>query len=81
MKGCNDYRESIRLYLDKELRGPYVVEFRAHMDKCADCCRAFEAEEEYARALRQWRPLYSAPDTLKERILRTIRASNQETTN
>lgn len=73
MKDCGDYRENILLYLDKELSDSQFIEFRAHLELCEACRQELEAEEELSRALRRARPLYSAPATLRDRILRATK--------
>jgi anti-sigma factor RsiW len=72
MKDCGDnYGASIELYLDKELIGPDLEEFRAHLEVCAACRSELEAQEELFHLLRRSRPLYSAPDALRNRVMRT----------
>ena len=62
MKGCDDYSETIQLYLDRELSGQDLEEFRAHLEECEACRTELEAEEKLSALLRRSRPLYSAPD-------------------
>jgi mycothiol system anti-sigma-R factor len=69
MKGCDGYIGNIPLYLDKELRGQELVEFTAHLEQCETCRRELEAEEELSRLLHRSRPLHSAPEALRNRIL------------
>jgi mycothiol system anti-sigma-R factor len=73
MKGCGDYRDNIRRYLDKELCGHELVHFRTHLADCAACKQQLGAEEELSCLLTRSRPLYSAPDSLRNRVLRAIR--------
>jgi len=75
MKDCDDCRENILLYLDKELSVSQVVAFRAHLEICEPCRQLLEAEEELSRVLHRSRPLYSAPATLRDRILRVTKGS------
>jgi mycothiol system anti-sigma-R factor len=72
MKGCGDYRENIRRFLDQELCPHELGEFRTHLAECAACRQELEAEEELSCLLARSRPLYSAPDSLRNRILRAI---------
>jgi Putative zinc-finger len=37
VKGCDDYSATIQLYLDRELGGQDVDDFRAHLDECEAC--------------------------------------------
>jgi mycothiol system anti-sigma-R factor len=69
MKGCDDYSANIQLYLDKELSGQDFEEFRAHLEQCPACRAELEAEEELSGLLQRTRPLYSAPDALRQRVM------------
>jgi mycothiol system anti-sigma-R factor len=74
MKDCGgDYGAIIELYLDKELSGPDREEFRAHLEECEACRAKLEAGEELSRLLHRSRPLYSAPDALRDRVIRTTK--------
>jgi anti-sigma factor (TIGR02949 family) len=70
MKGCDAYSACIQLYLDKELGSEDREEFRIHLEECEACRTELAAEEELSRQLRRARPLYSAPDILRERVIR-----------
>jgi mycothiol system anti-sigma-R factor len=70
MKGCDVYGASIQLYLDQELSGEDREEFRRHLEECEACRTELKAEEQLSRLLHRARPLYSAPDTLRERVIR-----------
>ena len=73
MKDCGgDYGSTIELYLDKELIGPDLEEFRAHLEECETCREELAAAEELSRLLHRSRPLYSAPDSLRDRIVREL---------
>ena len=69
MKGCDDYSANIQLYLDKELGDQDFEEFRAHLKECPACRTELDAEEELSALLHRSRPLYSAPDTLRKRVM------------
>jgi mycothiol system anti-sigma-R factor len=70
VKGCDHYGMKILLYLDKELTGQDLEEFHAHLEECPACRMELEAEEELSNLLHRSRPLYSAPDALRERVMR-----------
>jgi mycothiol system anti-sigma-R factor len=72
MKDCDDYCETLRRYLDGELRGQELLQFRDHLEQCAGCRQELAAEEELSRLLHRTRPLYTAPDALRERVLRAM---------
>jgi anti-sigma factor (TIGR02949 family) len=70
MKGCDAYGESIQFYLDKELSTEDQEDFRLHSEGCEACRTGLAAEKELSGLLRQTRPLYAAPDSLRERVIR-----------
>jgi mycothiol system anti-sigma-R factor len=73
MKHCGgDYGAIRELYLDKELSGPDREEFRAHLEECEACRAKLEAGEELSRLLHRSRPLFRAPDALRDRVMRTM---------
>jgi mycothiol system anti-sigma-R factor len=76
MKDCGDWRENILLYLDKSLCDSQLIKFRAHLEICEACRQVVEAEEELSHLLHRSRPLYSAPTTLRDRILRATKGSS-----
>jgi mycothiol system anti-sigma-R factor len=78
MKGCDDFNETLRRYLDGELRGHELLQFRDHLEQCAECRKELEAEEELSRLLHRTRPLYTAPDTLRDRVLRAMEEPTSE---
>jgi mycothiol system anti-sigma-R factor len=79
MKDCRGYNEAIQLYLDGELRGSGLIELRAHLERCLDCCQMLEAEEELACLLKRANPLYTAPDSLRERVEQIVGEAITET--
>lgn len=68
MKSCDGYRSNILLYLDGELRGQVLEDFRAHISNCAECRALLGKEEALSRLLHQSRPLYSAPKSVRDRV-------------
>jgi mycothiol system anti-sigma-R factor len=72
MKGCGDYRENIRRYLDKDLCGHELAQFRTHLAECPECRQELEAEEGLSSLLARSRPLYTAPLSLRNRVLDAI---------
>jgi mycothiol system anti-sigma-R factor len=69
MKGCDDFGMNIQLYLDKELTAQDREEFHAHLEGCPACRLELQAEEELSGLLHRSRPLYSAPDALRQRVV------------
>ncbi len=72
MTGCGDCSDNLRRYLDKELCGQELLRFRAHLKQCEACRQEAEAEEELSCLLHRSRPLYSAPNSLRDRVLRAM---------
>jgi mycothiol system anti-sigma-R factor len=72
MKGSDGCSRNLLRHLDQELSGQKLVDFRAHLEECAACRQEIEVEEELSRLLHRSRPLYAAPDALRDRVLRAI---------
>ena len=68
MTPCDEYRVKTLRYLDDELQGQELDEFRAHLEACADCRASLEAERALSHTLHRSRPLYSAPAALRSRV-------------
>jgi anti-sigma factor (TIGR02949 family) len=69
MQSCNKYSAKIGCYLDDELIGEELENFSAHLTICQDCRERLYEEQKLSRLLRQYHPLYSAPTTLRNRVL------------
>jgi len=69
MKGCDDYDATVQLYLDNELSGQNLEDFRAHLEECESCRTKLEEEERLSALLHRSQPLYLAPDALRERVM------------
>jgi mycothiol system anti-sigma-R factor len=68
MSTCDEYRAKILRYLDEDLRGQELDDFRSHLETCADCRANVEAEYALSDLLHRSRPLYSAPPALRSRV-------------
>jgi anti-sigma factor RsiW len=68
MNRCEEYNTELLLYLDNELTGEKFENFQAHLLSCADCRERLEEELALSSVLRRTRPLYLAPDALRERV-------------
>jgi anti-sigma factor RsiW len=76
MKDCGgDYGATVQLFLDEELSGSDLEEFRAHLEVCGTCRVQLEEGQELSRLLHRSRPLYFAPDALRDQIMRTAQPS------
>jgi mycothiol system anti-sigma-R factor len=79
MKGCDDYSATIQIYLDWELSGQDFDDFPAHLEQCEACRTELEAEERLSALLHRSRPLYSAPDALRARVMQIAELSPSTT--
>lgn len=68
MTRSDEYRDKTLRYLDDDLHGQELAEFRSHLEACADCRTVLEAEQALSRLLHRSRPLYSAPVALRSRV-------------
>jgi anti-sigma factor RsiW len=69
MNPCEEQSAKILLYLDKQLKDRSLEDFSIHLRNCAACRALLEEEIELSRLLHQSRPLYSAPETLRARVI------------
>jgi hypothetical protein len=69
MKDCGDYCANILLYLDNELSGTGLKDLLFHLRGCVACRKELATEEELSGLLRRSRPLYSASDALRTRVI------------
>jgi anti-sigma factor (TIGR02949 family) len=72
MKGCDDQRANIPLYLDHELSGQELEDFRLHLRECEHCSTELKMEQELSELLRRSKPLYTAPESLRARVASTL---------
>ena len=77
MSLCDECRVNILRYLDYDLRGQELDDFRSHLETCADCRANVEAEQALSHLLHQSRPLYSAPSALHSRVSAAVMQHSQ----
>ena len=65
---CNVDSVTILRYLAKELSGPQLEEFSAHLKNCTECGAYLEEEQRLSLLLHRARPLFSAPMALRSRL-------------
>jgi len=68
MNPCDENVVKTLRYLDHDLKGEELKDFRSHLQSCADCRAHLKAEEALSEALKRSRPLYSAPQALRDRL-------------
>jgi mycothiol system anti-sigma-R factor len=79
MKGCDNYSATIQIYLDRELSGQDLEDFPPHLKECDACRTELEAQERLSALLHRSRPLYSAPDALRARVMQAAESFNSTT--
>ena len=72
MDACEEYTVDVLLYIDNELVGERLMEFRAHLNTCASCRASIEEQLALSATLRRSRPLYSAPPELRARVAASL---------
>ena len=72
MRGCDAYSADIQLYLDNELNDKEQEVFLSHLTSCSACQEELDAQRELSRVLQQARPLYSAPESLRAKVIETL---------
>ena len=72
MNPCDEYAVKRLRYLDHELKGQELEDFRSHLESCADCRAHLEAEKALSETLHRSRPLYSAPAALRDRVAAVV---------
>lgn len=72
MTQCDEYCTKALRYLDDDLGRQELADFRSHLEACADCRTAFEAERALSSLLHRSRPLYSAPPALRSRVSASV---------
>jgi anti-sigma factor RsiW len=75
MNSSDDYSIKILRYLDEDLEGQELEDFLAHLDSCAGCQEQLEAEKELSATLHRFRPLYSVPSALRDRVATAVQLS------
>jgi anti-sigma factor (TIGR02949 family) len=65
---CAKYLVETLRYLNDDLEGQELEEFRSHLSSCSNCRAHLEKEKALSQLLRRSRPLYSAPASLRARV-------------
>lgn len=71
--GCELARTVIHAYLDGELDAVRAAEFEGHLEQCAECATALEAQESLSSALQRAQLHEKAPAALRQKVLDDIR--------
>ena len=70
---CTDIQAAIHGYIDGELDAVRNLEIEQHLQHCAVCSQAYEAEQTLQRTIKTGSHYYSAPTGLRKRIQSSIR--------
>jgi anti-sigma factor RsiW len=65
----DDCLGSIHLYFDGEIKGQELKQFAHHLIRCQACQTELQAITELSRLLHRSRPLYSAPNELRDKLI------------
>lgn len=65
---CEQRTTYLHAYLDGELDAPGMATFERHLETCADCTAALDAEETLRRSLQQGELYERAPDSLRRKL-------------
>ena len=75
MNQCDQIRNQIAFYLDDELEGGERAELDAHLRACEPCREVFTRKQRLLESVRENRPLYSAPESLRSRVEEMLSAA------
>jgi anti-sigma factor RsiW len=76
MNPCDRYSIAMMHYLDSELSGRELADFRDHLLECANCRSNLAGEQALSALLKRSRPLYSAPEALSARVSALVSGSS-----
>jgi mycothiol system anti-sigma-R factor len=65
---CEQPKTHLHAYLDGELDAAGMATFERHLETCADCAAALEAEEGLRRSLQQAELYERAPESLRRKV-------------
>ncbi len=68
MKDCDAFRRLISPFLDGELVGEDCAAFEEHVESCVSCRASLAEERAVVVAVKEARPLYEAPDRLRQAV-------------
>ncbi|MEW6731367.1 MAG: anti-sigma factor [Acidobacteriota bacterium] len=72
---CEEARRIIHLYIDNELQGIELAQFKTHINSCNNCRIVLEKEQDWLLTLRAQAPLYHAPTPLRDSIEQLVQAN------
>ncbi|MCU1347914.1 MAG: hypothetical protein JWO56_944 [Acidobacteria bacterium] len=75
---CDDVKRVIYFFLDGELGANKQKDFTSHLSLCPDCERRAELQRRLRGFVRTRLARITAPDHLKTRLVRSVRAFRNE---
>lgn len=72
MNPCDEYVVKTLRYLDNDLKGQELEDFRSHLKSCSNGQERLDAGRALSQTLHRSRPLYSAPLALRERVAAAV---------
>ena len=75
---CDDVKRVIYFFLDGTLAEPRTRDFNSHIDLCPECERRTRVQRRLREFVQQRLARLSAPDHLRTRLTRSIRAFRTE---
>jgi len=77
---CQDVRERLLAYQREQLSGDEPAQIASHLERCADCRRAADAEAALSQVLEHKLPRHFASAALKQRLARSMTAPTLQPT-
>jgi mycothiol system anti-sigma-R factor len=76
---CDDVRRTVYFFFDGSLAEPNQRDFKSHLDLCPDCDQRTKAQYRIRSfVLKRLTPQQPAPEKLKTRLARSLRAFRDE---
>ena len=75
---CDDVRRTVYFFFDGSLAETKQRDFRSHLDLCPDCDKRTKVQLRIRRFVLSRLAPQPAPDKLKTRLLRSLRAFRDE---
>src|SRR5689334_4982640 len=74
---CRDVMDRLSPFVDDELDPVASRDFARHVETCSSCAAALASQRELQESMRREVEHYRAPDRLRERVMRDLRAATR----
>ena len=78
---CQETREFLDAYVDRELDVMTTLQFERHLTDCVDCRAKFEQYQQFHDSVRSRIPYFQAPRELEDKIRARLRRTTQDQSN